>query len=416
MKHEPLEPGLLSTFRIFLCMQIGLTALNVLAHMHLGELVGCPFCAVGVGVGGVLLLLGYLSWPWLQRCLGRYYLPIALAFTVFLTLLVQGEILKNYVDPREFSSSESAWQLFLFLFFPLVLVAWQYNFRAVILYSIFSGLLEIEMLHQTNFANHELLFFDLTYQRVIFIRTIVFLVAGYVISRVMAQQRRQRQELVEANRRLSRYAATLEQLATTQERNRMARELHDTLAHTLSGLAVQLEATRSLWGSAPRRAGEMLEEALVATRKGLAETRKSIQALRASPLDDLGLLLAIRNLAESAADRAGTTLNLETPQNLEKLPPDVEQCVFRVAQEALENAVRHSEARRFDVQLRPEDSRIILLVADDGRGFNATQTDNREHFGLKGMRERVEMIGGELDIHSQPEQGTVVRLSLKVER
>src|SRR5512142_1209627 len=167
----------------------------------------------------------------------------------------------------------------------------------------------------------------------------------------MQRQREQRQSLVEANRQVRHYAATLEQLAVTQERNRMSRELHDTLAHTLSGLAVQLEAARSLWRSSPERSHAMLEDALLATRSGLTESRKAIQALRASPLEDLGLTLALRTLAESAASRSGAALDLAIPATLEKLAPDVEQCLFRVAQEALENIVRHAEAQSITVRL-----------------------------------------------------------------
>ncbi len=244
-------------------------------------------------------------------------------------------------------------------------------------------------------------------------RTIVFLAVGYVISLIMQRQREQRQSLIEANRQVRHYAATLEQLAVTQERNRMSRELHDTLAHTLSGLAVQLEAARSLWHSSPERSYVMLEDALLATRSGLTESRKAIQSLRASPLEDLGLTLALRNLAESAASRSGAALNLEIPANLEKLAPDVEQCLFRVAQESLENIVRHAEARHITVQLMRAGPCLILSVSDDGRGFDPAQVDPEKHFGLKGLRERVAMFTGNLEIHSQAGHGTTIRLTLE---
>lgn len=407
MKNTPLEPGLLSNFRLFLGIQLGVIALNVLAHIHLGQLSGCPFCIIAVAAAGIFLLCGYLSWPWLATRLGRFYLPAALVFAVFISLLVQNELMQSFIDPQEFSSEGWEWQFFLLLFFPLILTAWQYNFKAVMLYSFFSAGLEILMLHLGDYtwAFNEIIS--------IFVRTIVFLAAGQVIAVIMQQQREQRQSLLEANRQLRHYATTLEQLAVTQERNRMSRELHDTLAHTLSGLAVQLEATRSLWRSAPERSYAMLEDSLLATRTGLTESRKAIQALRASPLEDLGLTLALRNLAESASSRSGATLSLETPTNLEKLAPDVEQCIFRVAQESLENIVRHAEARHITVQLVREDTRLILNVSDDGQGFNPAQVDADKHFGLKGLRERVAMFAGELQIHSQTGQGTTIRLILE---
>jgi signal transduction histidine kinase len=253
-------------------------------------------------------------------------------------------------------------------------------------------------------------------------------VAGYVIARVMAQQRQQRQVLAAANRRLSHYAATLEQLAITQERNRMARELHDTLAHTLSGLAVQLEAVHSLWPLDPDQAHTLLEGSLQATRDGLAETRQAIQSLRAGPLEDLGLLLALRSLAELATGRAGAALHLDLPPTLEKLAPDVEQCIYRVAQEALENIVQHAGAAHITVGLGHQGNRLVLAVADDGQGFDARPSgtarspdtagavDAGQRFGLQGMRERAGMAGGSLDVTSQPGQGTTVRLTLEPER
>ncbi len=411
MKNTPLEPGLLSIFRLFLIIQLGLIVLNVLIHMHLGNLglEGCPFCIIAVGAAGILLLIGYLSWPGLQERLGRYYLPIALFLAVFIPLIVQNELIGSFRNPQQFSSDESAWQIFLSLFFPLVLVAWQYNFREVIRYSFLSAGLEVLILH---FGNYKW-FHQFSYQRSIMVRTLVFLAVGYVIALIMQRQREQRQSLLEANRQLRHYASTLEQLAVTQERNRMSHELHDTLAHTLSGLAVQLEAARSLWHSAPERSYAMLEDSLLATRNGLTESRKAIQALRASPLEDLGLTLALRNLAESAASRSGAILKLELPANLEKLAPDVEQCIFRVAQESLENIVRHAEAQHITVQLAHEETRLILDVCDDGKGFDPAKVDDHKNFGLKGLRERVAMFTGELQIHSQAGQGTTIRLILE---
>jgi signal transduction histidine kinase len=404
--NEPLEPGLLSIFRIFLLIQFGLIAFFALVHMHLGELKGCPYCILGVAAGGITLLLLYLATRRLQA--RRFFLPLALIFSIFISLLVQNELIQSFIDPAKYTSDENAWLTFLFLFFPLVLVAWQYNFPAVVSFCLLSAGLEVVMLHFGNYT----WFHQLSYQRSLMIRTIVFLAAGLVISLIMKRQREQRQELLAANQQLRHYAATLEQLAVTQERNRVARELHDTLAHTLSGLAVQLEAVRSIWRSAPEKSYTMLEDSLQTTRAGLTESRQAIQALRASPLEDLGLILALRNLAESAASRAGTTLNLELPGSLEKLPPDVEQSLFRAAQEALENIVRHAEAKSIEVQLTQEVHSLTLSIRDDGQGFEPEKVDAQKHLGLKGLRERVELFGGNLQIQSKPGQGTTIRLEL----
>ncbi len=408
-KNTPIEPSLLSIFRLFLCIQLGLTVLNTLAHMHLDKLVGCPTCTLLVLATGILLLIGYLSWPRLANLLGRAYLPIALTFSIFLSLVIQSELIHSFADPRQYNSDENAWQTFLYLFFPVILVAWQYNFKEVIRYSFISSGLEALILHFTNYA----WFHQYTYQRSILIRTVVFLAAGYVIALIMKRQREERQSLIEANRKLRHYSATLEQLAVTQERNRMSRELHDTLAHTLSGLTIQLEAAHAHWRSAPERSLTMLEKSLQTAREGLTESRKAIQALRASPLEDLGLLLALRNLVENAAGRCGATLSLELPDNMEKLAPEVEQCIYRVGQEALENIVHHAGAHHIHVQMVCDTNRLTVKIQDDGQGFDQCDVDERQHLGLKGLRERVTLLAGNLQIESHKNQGTTIHLIIE---
>jgi signal transduction histidine kinase len=210
--------------------------------------------------------------------------------------------------------------------------------------------------------------------------------------------------------RLAHYSATLEQLAISRERNRLARELHDTLAHTLSSLAVQLEAVRSLWERDPAGARALLDTSLAATRGGLGEARRALQALRAAPLEDLGLPLALRRLAEAAAERAGIALDLRLPERDPELPPDVEQCVYRVAQEALENVVRHAQASQVAVHLEQDGRQVTLLVRDDGQGFDSAQLNGDQRFGLQGMHERARLVGGQLELTSRPGGCTTLRL------
>jgi signal transduction histidine kinase len=233
-----------------------------------------------------------------------------------------------------------------------------------------------------------------------------------MVVRLIAAQRAQRRSLTEANARLAHHAATLEQLAISRERNRLARELHDTLAHTLSGLAVQLEATRSLWERDPGGARALLDASLVATRAGLSESRRALQALRAAPIEELGLLRALQRMAESAAERSGLALDLRLPERDLELPPDIEQCIYRVAQEALENVVRHAEASQVAVHLLYDRQRAALLVRDDGQGFDSTQVDATQRLGLRGMRERARLAGGQLELTSQPGVGTSIHLIL----
>ena len=139
------------------------------------------------------------------------------------------------------------------------------------------------------------------------IQTVVFLAVGFSIGYLMNRIRNQQSSLETANIRLTHYTSTLEQLAITRERNRLARELHDTLAHSLSGLAVQLETVKAYWDVDQKMARSSLDLSLAVVHSGLEETRRALKALRASPLEDLGLAQAIKALVEDAAARGNLT-------------------------------------------------------------------------------------------------------------
>jgi len=233
--------------------------------------------------------------------------------------------------------------------------------------------------------------------------------AGLAFAWLIRRQREHRAALAEANRKLARYATTTEQLAVSQERNRLARELHDTLAHSLSGVTVQLEAVQALWDVQPQGARQMLDQALEATQSGLTEARRALGSLRASPLDDLGLSLAITDMAKSTAARANLRLELDAQNHLEKLAPEVEQCVYRVAQEAIANVARHAEATSLSVSLRHDARVLTLTIADDGHGFDLAQV-NEARYGLQGLRERAEMVGALLQVDSGMKIGTTIQL------
>jgi signal transduction histidine kinase len=176
---------------------------------------------------------------------------------------------------------------------------------------------------------------------------------------------------------------------------------------------VQLETTQAYWDVEPETARDLLAKSLAATRSGLNETRRALKALRASPIDDLGLLLSLQKLAQSAAERGKLNLSLSLPEQMPPLSPDVEQCIYRIAQEALENVVYHANAQTLAVQLTVSDEVIHLRVEDDGLGFDTKQSQETGHYGLAGMRERAQAAGGELTISSQPGQGTQIQLTLK---
>ena len=408
MKSARLEPGLLTIFRLFLVVQFVLMLVNLMVHHARGYLEGHPESAILIVGACLLVLFGYLSWPWLGSKLGRTYLPIGLLLSTIFSLAAQNLFLTIPLSVSGGGSEESTWQLFLFLCVPLVLTSWQYGFKSVIAYCFFITILDFALIRLTNPDYGAL---QQSYHRLLFIRFISFLLVGYVISRIMQQLRRERRALQEANQKLERYVGTLEQLTVSRERNRVARELHDTLAHTLSGLAVQLEAIDSLWTSDRKQAHGILQHSLEATREGLTETRRAIQSLRAAPLEDLGLCRALRGYAEAAAGRAGFRLELDLPPAvLDGLPAEVAQCFYRIGQEAVENIVRHADAQTVWISLAHAGPEQRMEIADDGIGFDPQTAGPGPHFGLQGMGERAGVIHASLEVDSRPGGGTCVRL------
>jgi len=296
------------------------------------------------------------------------------------------------------------------LLIGLVLVAWHYNLSTIILYSLVINLLELAIVYGFGLLDEAQLS---SFFFIILIRMVCMVVVGIYINRLITRLRIQQESLKSANTQLAHYASTLETLTLSRERNRMSRELHDTAVHTLSGLAVQLETTKAYLDVNPTKAQELVEQSLETTRSGLQETRRVLKALRASPLDDLGLSEAIRELTNSTAERGKLSLDLDLPAGNAILSPDVEQSIYRIAQEAMENVIHHANARQLIVKLEVIDKDIMLLVQDDGIGFNSEANISAGHFGLAGMRERAQLAGGELLVTSQPNHGTSIRVWIK---
>lgn len=403
---RPIEPSLLYLFRYFSAIAAGYFAiLWAYTLISTGWQAQMAFLS---SFTFYLLLLAYLSWPWLERHLKRLYLPVGLGlatlypvFSSFISQVVftQGGIL---------GIIGRSWLWTPVLLIPLVLIAWQYNFTSVLIFTIFTNLPELLVLLQ---EVDQLTFETISLVSVPVIRAFAFGMVGHIVINLVETQRAQRRRLIQTNLRLGQYANTLEQLATSRERNRLASELHDTLAHTLSGLAVNLEAIKTVVSPANDEAQEMLDRALDTTRTGLDETRRALKALRAGPLEDLGLRLALQTLVESAAGRANIPVTFECSQPLPVLPLDVEQDLYRIAQEALENVVRHANAAHAEVKLEKRDNNgVKLSIRDDGSGFDTGRARSENRFGLRGLRERAGRLGGQLEVTSQPGQGTEICL------
>jgi len=296
-----------------------------------------------------------------------------------------------------------------FLLIALLLVSWKYKWRYMLAFCVTLALVNVGILWAF-VPNDRGAFTGGLFA--IMTQVISFLVVGFFISVMVGWLRRQQDSLEEANAKLTNYAQTLEDLAVTKERSRIAQELHDTLSHTLSGLSVQLETMKAYWDVDPVTARKRLDKSLVAIRSGLEETRRILMALRAKPLEDLGLSEAIQQMAQEAATHASIALDLVVADHLLSLSPNAEQCIFRVAQEAITNVVKHAKAKKLTVKLEFKENKVALMVQDDGIGFDINDTSKDKHFGLTGMEERVEVAKGKLDIISQPGSGTTVQLTI----
>ena len=206
-------------------------------------------------------------------------------------------------------------------------------------------------------------------------------------------------------------------LGAVEERNRLAREIHDTLAQGLTATTLQLESADALLdaGSSPEKAREPLLRALSLTQSNLEEARRSVLDLRAAPLEGRSLSRALRVLVERWEAETGIAARYRAINGGHPLPPRVEVALYRICQEALTNIARHAEAARADVRLVATPGQVRLVVEDDGRGFDASNMPENRH-GIVGMNERAKMLGGRLEMRSSPGAGTRVEVTVPLEK
>src|ERR1017187_2430071 len=210
---------------------------------------------------------------------------------------------------------------------------------------------------------------------------------------------------------LGRLSRQSRQAAVAAERNRMARDIHDTLAQGFTGVILQLEVVEeALSQRLSAKAGEHLRRASELARESLREARRSVWALRPQTLEEKDLCEALRGLIQKLT--AGTPVRAEfiVQGKPRELPLDWEDNLLRIGQEVLTNALRHAQASEFNAQLAFDDGAVRLSLHDNGRGFDPA--GRHDGFGLQGMRERVEGIGGQLAIQSARGEGTAISIVL----
>jgi two-component system NarL family sensor kinase len=202
-------------------------------------------------------------------------------------------------------------------------------------------------------------------------------------------------------------------LGAVEERNRLAREIHDTLAQGLTATSLQLESAEALLDheAGAERAREPLRRALALTRSNIDEARRSVLDLRAAPLEGRSLPEALKTLVDRWEAETGVATRFKAINGSHPLPPRVEVALYRVCQEALTNVARHARASRVTVRLLATPDWVRLVVQDDGRGFDPSFVAEDRH-GVVGMRERVGTIGGFLEVESEPDGGTRVEVTV----
>jgi signal transduction histidine kinase len=242
----------------------------------------------------------------------------------------------------------------------------------------------------------------------------VFVIVCYFVGALADQQRSEQSQLEVANRQLAEQGKVREHLAATRERVRLARDLHDTLIHTLAGLAVQINAITTLVDGDKPTLKRELDFASDMVEDGLNNTRQAIADLRANVVADLGLSGALQKQVDLVAQRCDTHITYEQVGSEPELSDETGDMLFRIMQEALSNIERHAHAQHASVTLRnhPDESTdLSIILQDDGIGFEPADLDDLR-FGLRGMQERAEQIGARLRIDSNAGHGTTVMITL----
>lgn len=412
-----LEPGLLPIFRIFnllpslgaigflVALVIPNTLIQYYSRLFPG-LISAHF--ITYIVLSDLIKLLYLFWPHLPQRLGPYFLPIGVLLSILTPLLRSFFVLQS--NPMWFYQNFPREVYQAYFVIPLIFIAWQYGFRIVLIYCSFLVLLEIYI--YSSLIPLQVDLWTIVQSSIVLIAS--NLIIGYIITSLVSAQRKQRNELAQANRQLLRYSHTLEQLAESRERNRLARELHDTLAHYLSGTILQLNGAKTLWANNDMKAKTMVNEAIHTLTQGLDETRNAIRALRSSPVENLGLTQSLRDLATQHSDKLGYKLDLSL-ESINDVNENTAQGLYHIVQEILRNIERHAEAKKVEVTLKKQGKFILLVIEDDGRGFRLEQVDKTKHFGLLGLEERAVLLQGNVSVHSRPNQGTRVEVRIPLE-
>jgi signal transduction histidine kinase len=206
--------------------------------------------------------------------------------------------------------------------------------------------------------------------------------------------------------------------AILKERTRLAQELHDTLEQTLTGIALQLDTTSKLFGARPEGASHHLELARSLVSQSQVDVRRSVWDLRSRALEQFDLPGALLTSGKQITDGTSIHLEVSAKGRVRPLSETVEDNLLRIAQEALTNAIKHSEATIATIELDYGPQNVVLQITDNGHGFDQEHSagPGQGHFGLLGISERAKRLGAELSVSSEPGRGTTVRIQVPLEQ
>lgn len=234
------------------------------------------------------------------------------------------------------------------------------------------------------------------------------LVFVLLLMNAVLSERQSREKLAIANEKLRQYALKIENQATLEERNRIAREIHDSLGHSLTALNLQLETALKLWQSNPNKAQSFLARAKELGSKALQDVRQSVSTMRSHPLHSESLEQAIAVLVEDFYRSTGVAPICQIDLAY-LLPPEISTAIYRIIQESLTNISKYAYATEIKIQLTTT-TNINLIIEDNGRGFDVEQ--NTTGFGLQSMRDRTLARGGEFKINSAPGFGCKITVDI----
>ncbi|GIK38444.1 MAG: two-component sensor histidine kinase [Chloroflexota bacterium] len=248
--------------------------------------------------------------------------------------------------------------------------------------------------------------FDLTFFLTLaFIASIAYLIRQERTSRLRAESLLH--ELEASHRQLQNYAEQVAELATTEERNRLAREIHDSLGHYMTVINVQLEKAIAFKARDAEAADQALKDAKHLASEALKDIRRSVGTLRSTP-EKFSLAQALAGLV-AHLESSQMTIDLQIEGDETGFSKQSLQTLYRAAQEGLTNIQKHAQASRVTVHIKLEDQQASLMITDDGQGFDPAllaESKQESHYGLQGIRERLELVRGSFKVESAPNHGT----------